>query len=171
MSGRVLYLVGTAAPPVRQLPELAGVARSAGWAVCPVLSEASAERLDPAELESAAGRPPRIFPRKPGEPDPFPAADAVLVAPLSFNTLNLWAIGVNNTAVLGVLNELLCAEVPIVAATCAKPALRRHSAYAAHHAQLAAAGVRFLPQDDIAHRDPDGTTTFDLNALVAALPT
>ncbi|GAA3356427.1 hypothetical protein GCM10020366_20450 [Saccharopolyspora gregorii] len=166
----MLYLVGTAAPPVRQLPELAGLLRAGGWTVCPVLSEAAAEWLDPAELESATGLPPRIHPRWPGEPDPFPAADAVLVAPLTFNTLNLWGAGANGTALLGVLNELLCAEVPIVAATCVKSVLRRHLAYAAHHALLAGSGVRFLPPEEVLHRDPDGIATFDLTALRAALP-
>ncbi len=166
----MLYLVATAAPPVRQLPELAGLLRSAGWTVCPVLSEAAADRLDPAELARVTGQSPRIVPRRPGELESFPAADAVLVAPLTFNTLNLWAVGVNDTAALGVLNELLCEGVPIVAATCVKSVLRRHPSYLAHRAMLAEAGVRFLPQDDVVLRAPDGAVMFDLNALTAELP-
>ena len=36
------------------------------------------------------------------------------VAPATFNTLNQWAAGINNTLALGLLNELLHLQVPIV---------------------------------------------------------
>ncbi|MBB5070993.1 flavoprotein [Saccharopolyspora gloriosae] len=170
MSGQVLHLVGTAAPPVRQLPELVRMLGSAGWTVCPVLSETAASWIDVPALERAARIPARIAARRLGEPDPFPAADAVLVAPLTFNTLNQWAMGVNDTAALGVLNELLCLGVPIVAAPCVKSVLRRHPAYATNRALLEQAGVRFLPQSDTLVRAPDGTATFDLEKLRAAVP-
>ncbi|MCA1282513.1 hypothetical protein [Saccharopolyspora sp. 7B] len=55
-------------------------------------------------------------------------------------------------------------------ATCMKSVLRRHPAYVTHHALLADSGVRFLPPEEVLHRDPDGVVTFDLTALRAALP-
>ncbi|MQA08420.1 MAG: hypothetical protein GEU98_07665 [Pseudonocardiaceae bacterium] len=59
----------------------------------------------------------------------LPNADAVLAAPLTFNTLNKWAGGHNDTLALGLLNELMGEGVPIVAAPCAKMVLRGHPAY------------------------------------------
>jgi hypothetical protein len=48
----------------------------------------------------------------------------VLAAPLTFNTINKWASGINDTVGLGPLNEVLSSETTIVAVPCVKPAFK-----------------------------------------------
>lgn len=110
----------------------------------------------------------RVQPRSPVEPDPLPNATAVLAAPLTFNTINKWAMGISDTLALGLLNELLGAGVPIVGLPCVKAALRRHPAWVRNIETLRESGVRFLEQDKLSHRRSDGLTTFDWVAVVAA---
>jgi phosphopantothenoylcysteine decarboxylase len=43
-----------------------------------------------------------------------PDADAILAAPLPFNTINKWAVGISDTLALGLLNELLVDGPPSV---------------------------------------------------------
>lgn len=129
-------MIATSAPPVLQLPTLIELLHGRGWSVCPVLSPTAADWVELRELEEATGSPVRTHSRGPGEADPMPQADAVLAAPLTFNTINKWAGGISDTMAAGLLNELLGAEIPIVAAPCVKSLLRSHPAYVASVAAL-----------------------------------
>ena len=60
-----------------------------------------------------------------------PAADAVVVAPATFNTVNKWAAGITDTFAAGLLCELTGLGVPIVAVPLVKDALARHVAFGA----------------------------------------
>jgi hypothetical protein len=80
----------------------------------------------------------------PHETDELPPANAVLVAPATFNTVNQWAAGINDTLSLGLLNELLGLKVPIVVAMYCKPALTAHPAYCPNIRRLQNAGVTIL---------------------------
>jgi phosphopantothenoylcysteine decarboxylase len=68
----------------------------------------------------------------------------VLVAPATFNTLNQWAAGINDTLALGLLNELLGLQVPIVVAMYCKTALAAHPAYRPNVRRLQQAGATVL---------------------------
>jgi flavoprotein len=48
----------------------------------------------------------------PDEPNELPAADAVIVAPATFNTVNKWATGIADTFVVGLLCELMGFGIP-----------------------------------------------------------
>ncbi|EFL24501.1 putative membrane protein [Streptomyces himastatinicus ATCC 53653] len=41
--------------------------------------------------------------RSPGDPRPLPPADAIAVAPATFNTINNWAAGISDTLAVGIL--------------------------------------------------------------------
>ncbi len=169
MSGRqALYIIGASAPPVRQLADACRLAIDAGWKPYVTLTPTAAEWLDLAELQTVTGQPIRVQPRRPGESDPFPPADAVLAAPLTFNTINKWARGINDTVALGLLNELLSGELPIVAVPCVKDALRAHPAYAANLHLLEDAGVQFLSDSNMMRGD-DGLAAFDWPAVMQHL--
>jgi hypothetical protein len=73
--------------------------------------------------------------------------------------------------VSGVLNGILGAVVPIVAAPCVKPVPRSHPACADSIARLANAGVTLLDPDAIITRAEDGLATFDWSHIVAASTT
>jgi hypothetical protein len=85
-----------------------------------------------------------------------PEADAVLAAPLTFNTINKWAAGISDTLALGLLNEQLVEGLPIVAAPCVKAAMRTHPAYPASIERLSGAGAQFLDQDELVAKGADG---------------
>jgi Flavoprotein len=163
-----LYVIGASAPPVRQLANACRLALDAGWQPYVTLTPTAAEWVDLGELRAAAGYAIRVHPRRPGESDLFPPADAVLAAPLTFNTINKWACGINDTVALGLLNELLSSETPLVAVPCVKPALQSHPAYAANVRLLETAGVQFL-DDSIVTRGDDGLAAFDWGVVVQRL--
>jgi hypothetical protein len=165
---RTLYVIGASAPPVRQLADACRLAIDGYWQPYVTLTPIAAEWVDLAELRTVTGQPVRVQPRRPGESDPFPAADAVLAAPLTFNTINKWASGINDTVALGLLNELLGSELPIVAAPCVKDALRAHPAYAANLQLLEAAGVQFVG-GSIMTFGGDGLASFDWPAVMRHL--
>jgi hypothetical protein len=159
-SRRVLYIIGSAAPPVRQLDEACRAAIDLGWDPCVILTPTAADWVDVDRLAEVTGKQVRVQQRRPDEPDPFPPADAVLAAPLTFNTINKWAAGINDTVALGILNELLVGGPPIVAVPCAKSPLRDHPAYVPNVHLLEEAGVVFLNADDFASRATDGLAAF-----------
>jgi phosphopantothenoylcysteine synthetase/decarboxylase len=167
-SRAALYVVAASAPPVRQMVEACRLALDAGWQPFVTLTPTAADWVDVDELRSVTGQPVRVQARRPSESDPFPPADAVLAAPLTFNTINKWAYGINDTVALGLLNELLGSEVPIVAAPCVKAVLRAHPAYAANVRLLEGAGVQFLSDSSTARGD-DGLAAFDWPTVVQHL--
>ncbi|WP_307800914.1 flavoprotein [Microbispora triticiradicis] len=64
-------------------------------------------------MEKQTGRPVRSQYRKPTEPK-SPRADAIIVAPASYNTINKFAQGIADTYALGLLAEALGLGIPIV---------------------------------------------------------
>lgn len=158
---RTLYLIATAAPPVRQLDEPCRLAIEEGWDPCVILTPTAADWVDVDRLAELTSKPVRVHPRRPDEQDPLPMADAILAAPLTFNTINKWAGGISDTLALGLLNELLVDGPPILAVPCAKPALRAHPAYPVSIRRLIAAGVVLQEQDDVTSRGADGLPVFD----------
>ncbi|WP_345676161.1 flavoprotein [Yinghuangia aomiensis] len=142
----VLYVVAGAAPPVASLRRAVPALVDAGWDVCVTLTPTAASWLadDPAALSAVCGRPVRTRERRLGEDRPFPAADACLAAPLTFNTLNKWASGISDNVALGTLHEALGTGVPVVAAPCFNDALARHPQVARSVGTLRGAGVRLV---------------------------
>lgn len=166
MQRRTLYLIGTAAPPVRQLDEACRLATERGWDPCVILTPTAADWIDVDRLAELTSKPVRVHPRRPDEQDPLPMADAILAAPLTFNTINKWAAGISDTLALGLLNELLVDGPPIVAVPWAKAALRVHPAYATSVRLLSGAGVALLDQDDVTSRSTDGLVVLDWPAVL-----
>jgi len=160
-----LYVVGASAPPVRHLADASRLAIDAGWQPYVTLTPTAAEWVDLPELRTVTGQPVRVQPRRPGESDPFPPADAVLAAPLTFNTIKEWAGGINDTVALGLLNELLSSELPIVAVPYVKAVLHAHPAYAANVHLFESAGVQLL-NESITTRGSDGLAAFDWPAVM-----
>ncbi|MFF0221427.1 flavoprotein [Streptomyces sp. NPDC004629] len=98
--------------------------------------------FDAGAAAAQTGRPVRSAWRAPGEPRPFPAPDAVVVAPATFNTLNKWAAGIADTLALGTLCEAYGLGVPIAVLPCVDEALAAHPAYRASLERLRAMDVR-----------------------------
>lgn len=170
MSDRpVVYLIASAAPPVQQLDEPLALLDEAGYSVCVILTPTAATWTDPANLENKTGFPVRVHPRLPDEQDPLPPADAVLAAPITFNTLNKVAAGISDTLAASLLNELVGAKVPTVFAPCVKLALRNHPAYQVSHGRLSACGTKLLEPDSIIVRGQENLASFDWTRVISEL--
>jgi phosphopantothenoylcysteine decarboxylase len=85
----------------------------------------------------------------PGEADPLPKADAMLVMPATFNTINKWAQGISDTLVTSILCEALGrGTLPILTVPCLKMDLVRHPAFKKSIALLQEYGVRILHEPE-----------------------
>jgi hypothetical protein len=143
----VLYLIACGAGPARQLPAFAGFALGEGWDACVITTPAGGTFLGAgrlAELTRLTGHPVRARYKHPDEPDLLPPADAFVVAPATFNTVNKLAAGLSDTLALGLLNEAVGLGLPIAAAPWPNAALARHPVFRASVATLRGWGVRVI---------------------------
>jgi phosphopantothenoylcysteine synthetase/decarboxylase len=141
---RVLYVVVCAAPAAADVEVLVRLAHDAGWRVFVITSPMGRRFVDADRLTELTGEPVRSEFRMPDEPNGMPAADAVIVAPATFNTINKWACGITDTFAVGLLCELMGFNVPSVAVPLLKEALARHAAFGANLDVLRSMGVRIL---------------------------
>ena len=78
---------------------------------------AALDFLDMQELEEQTGHPVRSEYRKPGNTASgrsLPKADAIIVAPATYNTINKWANGISDNFALGILAEAVGLHIPVV---------------------------------------------------------
>lgn len=141
----VLALVVCAAPPVLRVGELIELLQGDGWTVCLTATPTAATWIDREALARQTGYPVRAEWRMPGEPEPHPPADAVAVVPATFNVINKWALGINDTLALGILNEVLGAGIPIYLFPNVKARLAAHPSFVRHLRLLEHAGVIASP--------------------------
>jgi len=154
-SSRVIYLIMCAAPPCQRVVELIGLLHTDGWDVHAIATPTAMAWLSLAEVEQRIGRPVLHRQRLPAEPRLLPDAQAIAVVPATFNTINAWASGINDTLALGILNESLGTEIPIIASVYAKSSLVSHPAFVEHLRLLRSAGVRFTDVEALRPANPD----------------
>jgi phosphopantothenoylcysteine synthetase/decarboxylase len=139
-----LYVVVCAAGIATDVSKLITAAQEQDWEVGVIATPVAMNGFfDTAAVEAQTGRPIRSAWRTPGEPRPFPAPDAVVVAPATFNTVNKWAAGIADTLALGTLCEVAGFGVPIAVLPCVADALAAHPAYRDSVERLRGMGVRF----------------------------
>jgi phosphopantothenoylcysteine decarboxylase len=138
---RVLLLVVCAAPPASQIDELVRMLRADSWDVHVIATPAALSWIDVELLAAHTGHPVQSEPRRPGEPKSLPKGSALVVAPATFNTINKWASGINDTLAMGVLNEALGRRIPIVVAPYVKATLANHPVFERNLALLGETGV------------------------------
>lgn len=143
---RVLYVVSCAAPPVLQIETLIDLAQSAGWDTCLILSPTAAvwREKDLLALSQLTGHPVRSRYKLPWEPDVLPPADAMVVCPVTSNTINKWALGISDTLALGLITEAIGKGLPIAALPYLNVRQAMHPAFDVSLAVLRSAGVKML---------------------------
>ncbi len=102
------------------------------------------------------------------EPDVLPPADAFVVAPATFNTINKWANGISDTLALGLLNEALGMGMPAIAVPWPNSGLMRHPAFQRSIRELREWGVQII-LDPERPALPRGSAAFPWDELRAAL--
>jgi Flavoprotein len=86
----MLYVIVCAAPPAAHVQDLVKLAQAAGWEVAVTATPEALAFLDAPLLEAITGFPVRHRWREPDEPESVPEANAIVVAPATFNTINRW---------------------------------------------------------------------------------
>lgn len=145
----VLYLFGSAAPPVHDVAQVIADAQARGFDVCLGLTPTANRWLGSQikELERLTGHPVRSEYKLPGEPDVWPKADVIAVAPATFNTVNAWALGLTHDFVVGVVAEGIGKGIPMVAMPCVNAAYVQHRQFERSVAELREMGVNVLYGD------------------------
>lgn len=156
---RVLYIVACAAPPAERLDWAVRSGLDAGFTVSVIATPAALQFIgESTPFEELTGHP--VYSRlDPGAPAGRPPAHALLACPLTFNTLNKWATGINDNLAVGVLNEALGLGTPVTAVPWINAQLARHPAIPSHIDLLRAAGVTFtsgLGHHSSRHPEPNG---------------
>jgi phosphopantothenoylcysteine synthetase/decarboxylase len=140
----VLYIVACGGRPAGQLPAFVSFAQEQGWDVCVIATPDGTKFLDATQLADLTGHPVRSQYKHPDEPDVLPSADAFVVAPATFNTINKWAQGISDRLALGLLNEAVGLGLPMAAAPWPNVALARHPVFLRSIATLREWGVRVV---------------------------
>jgi|SRR5690606_25533390 phosphopantothenoylcysteine synthetase/decarboxylase len=140
---KVLYVVVCAAGPAVEAGRLVVMAQERGWTVQVVATPSALGFTDVAELERLTGRPVRSQYRRPHEPKPA-RADAIIVAPATYNTINKFAQGITDTYALGVLAEAPGLGIPVVVLPFVNSALASRAPFVRSVAGLRDEGVRVL---------------------------
>ncbi|WP_427888640.1 flavoprotein [Kribbella sp. GL6] len=145
MTDRTLYIVVCGAPLASRVGDGVRQARDRGWSPYVIPTDAALPWLEDQDL---GGAPVITGNRKLGESRRTPKADAVVVAPLTFNSLNAWANGNATTYPLTTLCAALGSRTPTVAVPFAKHDLAAHPAWLASLAVLRYAGVAVVDPHD-----------------------
>jgi phosphopantothenoylcysteine synthetase/decarboxylase len=140
----VLYVIACGGPPAGQLPDFVRFARASGWDVCVIATPDATRFLDAARLAELTGHPVRVHYKHPDEPDVLPPADAFVIAPATFNTINKLVAGISDTLALGLVNEGIGLGLPVIAVPWPNVPLARHPAFGRSVAALREWGVTVI---------------------------
>ncbi|MET9056927.1 flavoprotein [Streptomyces antibioticus] len=136
-----LYVVVCGCGIAGDVGKLIASAQERRWDVGVIATPQGLGFLDAEAVEARTGYPVRSGWRKPGEARPLPPADAIAVAPATFNTVNKWAAGISDTLALGVLCEAYGMGVPTAVLPYLNTAQAAHPAYRRSLDQLREMGV------------------------------
>jgi phosphopantothenoylcysteine synthetase/decarboxylase len=167
--GPVLYLIVCGGRPAGQLPEFVCFAQAQGWDVCVIATPDGTKFLDAARLAELTGHPVRSQYKDPDEPDVLPPANAFIIAPATFNTINKLAQGISDTLALGLLNEAVGLGLPMVAVPWPNVALYRHPVFQRSIATLQQWGVRVILDPDQLPGGDESPPVFPWEELRAGL--
>lgn len=146
-------LVICAAPLARRAIDVARVLVDDGWTVIPVATPAAAEGWVDAEgIQRVTGLPLKwdTAQEQPGV-DPRDA-EAVIVCPATFNTINKLSLGIADNYALSLLAEALGRGRQMTITPFVNESLWRHPRFAASLAELVASGVSVV--DPTGHESP-----------------
>jgi phosphopantothenoylcysteine synthetase/decarboxylase len=165
----VLYVISGGGPPAQQVADFVRFAQGKGWDVCVIATPDGAKFLDATELAALTGHPVRVQYKDPDEPDVLPPADAFVIAPATFNTVNKLAHGISDTLALGLLNEAIGLGLPIMAVPWPNEALARHPVFQRSVAALREWGVTVILDPARLPRASEGPASFPWEIVRAEL--
>ena len=148
---KVVYLIARAPQTLSSSTSLSrSYNQSANWDVCVILTPYATRFVDQERLTQLTGHPIRSDYKRSEDPDVLPPADAVLVYPTTFNTINKWALGISDTLALGLLCEFTGLKLPILVIPVVREGkLAAHPAFPRSLRMLRRYGVHMLYDTEI----------------------
>jgi phosphopantothenoylcysteine synthetase/decarboxylase len=137
----LLQNVVCAAGVAADVGKLITAAQGRHWDVGVVATPQGLGFFDVEAVEAQTGHPVCSAWRTPGQPRPTRPADAIAVAPATFNTTNNWAAGISDNLALGILCEAPAKGVPLAVLPCLDSAQAAHPAYRQNLERLRGMGV------------------------------
>ncbi len=153
----MLYAIVTGSPAARDVGTLVDLAHADGWDVCVIASPYGTRFIDVEALAAHTGHPVRSEYKDPGTPDVLPPADAMIVAPLTGNSLAKWAAGISDTLPLGLLVEAVGKKIPVIAVPYSNQAQLGFPALQEAIHKLSTWGVTMLVGDEVNKPHAPGT--------------
>jgi hypothetical protein len=146
LASGVLYVVVCGAGPASAVGRLIEQAHDRGWDAQVIATPAALDFLDLDALEAQTGHQVRSEYAKPGSgrERSLPHADAIIVAPATYNTVNKWAVGISDTYALGILAEAPGLGIPVVVLPFVNAALAANVCFRDSIDRLRAIGVAVL---------------------------
>lgn len=151
MTMRHLLVVPCGAGPAADVSTLITIAHRAGWSAAVTATPSALPFLESAAIKTMTGDLPRTGFETPSDDDQKRAvrkADAVIIAPATYNSINKLANGVADTYALTVVAELVGLAVPTVVVPFVNAALAARNPYQNALRALQAEGVQILGPDD-----------------------
>ena len=155
----VLYVIACGAGAAPQVGRLVDQAQQRHWDVHVIATPAALDFLDISALETQTGHAVRSEHRRANADSTrsLPQADAIIVAPATYNTINKWALGVSDNYALGILAESVGLGIPTVVLPFVNAALAAHPAFQRSVAVLRDARVAVLLGPGEFEPHPPGT--------------
>jgi hypothetical protein len=177
-AGRTLCVVVCGAGPAGRVGVLIEMAQADGWTVRVVATPAGMDFLDLDAVALQCGAPARSDYRVRGTGGPRVShADALVVAPATYNTINKLALGINDTYALNVAAEALGLGRPVAILPFVNTALATRRPFTQAVESLRAEGVQvilgpgqWMPHAPGAGDSADTSFPWEL-ALTAVSPT
>ncbi len=130
-------------------------AQDEGWSVQVIATPAAVSFIDTEDLEKQTGRPVRSQHRSPGQPR-SPRADAIIVAPATFNTINKLANGIADNYALDVVNEAIGLGIRVVVLPFVNSAYATRTPFRKSIESLRSEGVTVMIGPDMFKPHPTG---------------
>jgi phosphopantothenoylcysteine synthetase/decarboxylase len=159
VTGGHLQIVVCGAGPAADVTELVRAALDASWTAAVTATPSGLDFIDIPAIERLAGHPVRsAYRSNPGARRALPAADALIVAPGTYNSINKIALGLADNYAMTSVAELIGRRVPSVVVPFVNAALAARAPFRRAVASLRDEGVRVLlgPDDRWEPHPPGG---------------
>ena len=163
---RVLYVIACGAGAASHVGRLVEQAQQRDWDVRLIATPAAVEFLDVSALKPRSGISSAASTGVPTTAArSLPDADAIIVAPATYNTINKWAQGISDNYALCLLAEAIGLGIPVVVLPFVNAALAAHPAYRRSIAELRDAGVSVVLGPGELEPHPPGTGARQLESF------
>ncbi|MFB9234068.1 flavoprotein [Plantactinospora siamensis] len=145
-----LQVVVCGAGPATDVLQLTQIAGTRGWTVAITATPNAQDFIDSAAVEAATGSPVRSSYRpSSGARRTLPPADALVIAPATYNSINKIALGLADNYAMTSIAELIGRKVPTVIVPFVNAALAARAPFLRAVAALRDEGIHILlgPQD------------------------